>query len=253
MNTSDDLLFDKIAKTTPEQTQQAWTRWNLQPIGSHRPAKQKDPAEQNTRHRDTSREMLARVRKQTYEAAHKQGYDDGHAEGFANGLKQGLADGQDQGRRQGYQAGLDDGLHDGREQAEQSASQLIALAAQCATALDQIEVDVGQELVVLAVRIAERILHTTLDIKPEIIQDLIDDVVRINSSQSATLELYVNPADLKLISEHLRDDPDTSRWRILPDETITRGGCKAHTALGDIDATLEKRWQRVIATLTGET
>jgi flagellar assembly protein FliH len=37
------------------------------------------------------------------------------------------------------------------------------------------------------------------------------------------------------------------RYRLLADARITPGGCIAETALGSIDATIETRWERVIA------
>ncbi|NLC37416.1 MAG: flagellar assembly protein FliH, partial [Alcaligenaceae bacterium] len=63
------------------------------------------------------------------------------------------------------------------------------------------------------------------------------------------LKLRVNPADLDLVDEYLQQSGSVTHWRLQADMSIDRGGCVAETALGNIDATLQTRWQRVVSTL----
>lgn len=246
----DDVLFDKQHTGTDDQRTRKWTRWQPDPI--HLEPRQPETAEQavsTTEYATRLQNTLSRIRQE----AQKNGYADGHAAGYAAGMKEGLAKGLDRGQKEGYQAGFDSGQQDGHDQAQQVATRLAALNQECATALMQIEADVGQALIALAIRIAETILHRTLDTEPDTILALIGDVLRLETGKSAVLKLRVNPADLILVRNYLQDEADTSLWRILPDDTITRGGCTAHTALGDIDATLETRWRRVVSSISGDT
>lgn len=246
---SDDILFDNPAADTHNRRSPRWARWQPEPIASMPP--ETEPVEQTVNPEKQElrlQNMLARIRKQ----AQEQGYTDGHAAGHADGMKQGLAQAQEQGHKEGYQAGLDAGHQQGLEKAEEAAAQLAALAQECASALSNLEADMGQALITLAIRIAEHVLHQTLDTKPDTILALLDGLLRLDTGDPAALRLYVNPADLTLVREHLGDQPDTSQWRVLSDESVARGGCKAHTSLGDIDATLETRWRRITSSISGE-
>src|SRR3546814_11247737 len=96
-------------------------------------------------------------------------------------------------------------------------------------------------------RIAHHVWQRTLDAHPEIIIVMVRQVLHINGQ--ATLNLRLNPADLALVRQYMRTEPDTQNWRLHADETIAPGGCMADTALGSIDATLQTRWRRALAAL----
>ena len=74
----------------------------------------------------------------------------------------------------------------------------------------------------------------------------------MSQAGEASLKLRVHPQDAAMLEQALAGDSDTPRYRLIPDERITRGGCMAETALGSIDATLETRWKRAIAALGQE-
>ena len=113
--------------------------------------------------------------------------------------------------------------------------------------LDALEQDIGQSLISLAVRIAEQVLRTTLDAQPQHLLDLVSEIINISPVEDVSLRLRLHPDDLERVQRFLRVDPDTPRYRLLADARITPGGCIAETALGSIDATVETRWERVIA------
>lgn len=176
-----------------------------------------------------------------------------HAEGYASGHAQGLAAGTEEGRKAGhelgYEAGFEVGQTAGREHIQQEAAHLQSAAKNCANALASIEAEMGQAMIALSIRIAEQVLRSTLDATPEKILDLVRDITHLDSSKEEILKLRLNPADLDLVDQYLQHDIDVSHWRLLPDESIERGGCLAETVLGNIDATLQTRWQRVTSAL----
>lgn len=246
---SDDVVFDPLTQDTYDKRPANWTRWVPEPIQTAQPPTQADTLAAQSEEDVSARlkNSLTRLR----ERAQQQGYDSGHSSGHAEGLKQGLEDGRKQGHEEGYRAGYDAGHTEGREHAEKAAEHLAGLAHDCAKALAKIEENMGQELINLAVRIAEQVVHRTVKTDPETLLSVVDDILRLDTGKSAILQLYVHPDDLAMVSDYLQDNPDTSLWRVLPDDTITPGGCKARTALGDIDATLEKRWERVVTSIGG--
>lgn len=246
---SDPLVYDPLMEDGFDNRPGNWTRWVPEPIQQVKPPTQADTLAAQSEEDVSARlkHSIARLR----ERAQKQGYDEGHSSGHAAGFEQGLEEGRKQGHEEGYRAGYEAGHNEGREHAEKAAAQIAHLAHECAASLSSIEADIGQELINLAVRIAQQVVHRTVKTEPEALLSVVDDILRLDTGKSALLQLFVHPDDLTMVSQYIQDSPDTSLWRVLPDDTITPGGCKARTALGDIDATLEKRWERVVASIGG--
>lgn len=183
------------------------------------------------------------------EAARKRGHAEGYAAGHEQGLAAGLEEGRKLGHDEGYTAGHEAGHTAGSGQARQATEQLLTLADECAASLATIEQETGQALISLAIQIAEQVLRTTLKTQPDTLLALIQDITHQENDKDAVLKLRLNPDDLDLVRQYLDKEPGVGLWRLLPDSSITRGGCIAETGLGDIDATLQTRWQRVVAAL----
>lgn len=192
---------------------------------------------------------LQQLRRTIRESAHAQGFASGEAAGYAEGLAAGKEAGFAAGKKDGYEAGLAEGRQDALTQAQRENLEFTTLAASCTEALQSIEAQTGQALITLAISIAQQVIRGALDADPEKILDIVRDIVHIDSASQGLLRLRVHPSDLALIQARMSGDPDINNWRLLADETIERGGCSAETSLGDIDATLQTRWQRVVASL----
>jgi flagellar assembly protein FliH len=189
--------------------------------------------------------MLGELRAEAKQA----GYDEGWAEGYARGLEKGCQAGRDEGFQQGHEAGYAHGLNEGRELARQEALQLNALASASAAALTTVEEEMGQSLLTLALDIARQVVRTAVLEHPESVVTAVREVLHINPGGGGPLRLWLHPADLELVRAHLADELKEGHWRILADESISRGGCRAETAYGDVDGTLQTRWRRVAASL----
>lgn len=182
--------------------------------------------------------------------AEAEGQASGYAQGHEEGVKTGYEQGHEQGWKTGQEAGYAAGLAEGREQARQEALQLQNLATACASSLSQLEEQVGQGLLTLALDIAGQILRTTLQEQPASMLEAVREVLQTPpANQGGVLRLWVHPDDLELVRQHLADELRDGNWRVLADESITRGGCRAESPFGDIDATLQTRWRRVAASL----
>lgn len=182
--------------------------------------------------------------------AETQGRREGMEQGHEQGLREGREAGHQEGLAAGREAGFQEGLAQGREQARQEALQLHALANACGASVAALEAQMGQALLTLALDIAGQVLRTTLAEQPETMLAAVREVLHVNpAATSGTLRLWVHPADLELVRLHLADDLREGNWRVLADESIVRGGCRAETPYGDIDATLQTRWRRIAASL----
>ncbi|AOB31055.1 flagellar assembly protein FliH [Bordetella sp. H567] len=189
------------------------------------------------------------VREEARRAGHAQGLAEGRAEGYDLGVAEGRARGYEQGLEEGRQAGHAKGLDEGRKQGAEEAEQLRAIAEATASSLAQLEEKTGQALLTLALDIARQVVRTTVATQPEALLTAVREVLHMNPTASAPLRLWLHPLDLELVRLHLAEELKTGPWRVLADESITRGGCRAETSLGEIDATLETRWRRVAASL----
>ncbi|WP_353151383.1 flagellar assembly protein FliH [Pollutimonas bauzanensis] len=220
-----------------------WKRWEMTSFDAP-PAPVKQAAEPAADPVDVYAE-IQRAREAAQLRAHAEGYASGHAQGLAAGTEEG----RKAGHELGYEAGFEAGHTAGRERVQQEAAHLQSAAKNCADALASIEAEMGQAMIALSIRIAEQVLRSTLDAHPEKILDLVRDITHLDSNKETILKLRLNPADLDLVDQYLQHDLDVSHWRLLSDESIERGGCLAETVLGNIDATLQTRWQRVTSAL----
>ncbi len=231
-----------------------WRRWELESFDE--PAAVDMPAEAAAEPQGAEAgpalpdpaEVLAeieRLRETARERGHAEGFAAGHAQGHEAGLREGREQGLQEGRDTGYAEGQAQGLQAARDETKK----LQHITQACTTAIEGLEAETGDALLSLALRVAEQVLRSTLEAEPERMLDLIRDVLHVDGSQQGVLRLKLNPADLDLVDRYLQQDATVSQWRLVADPAIKRGGCVVETALGNIDATLQTRWQRVVSTL----
>ena len=229
-----------------------WRRWELEsfdtPASSEADAVAAAQAEEAAAALPDPAEVLAEIER-LREAANVRGHAEGYAAGHSQGLEAGFAEGRVAGLEEGREAGLVEGRNEGLEAVRQEAEKIQALTLACAQAIEKIEEETGEALLNLAVNIARQVLRNTLKAEPERILDVVREILQVDGSHQGILKLRVNPADLDLIDEYLQKDGTVTHWRLQADMSIDRGGCIAETALGNIDATLQTRWQRVVSTL----
>lgn len=227
------------------QEAEAWQRWEMSSFDT--PAA---PVEQQVESPPLPKpaDIYAEI-KRLRDTAQLSGHAEGYAAGHTQGREAGIEEGRKAGHDEGYQAGFEAGQAAGRERAQQELAQLQTLSASCADAFYALENEMGQAMISLAIRIAEQVLRSALDAHPDKILDLVREITQLDSNKEATLKLRVNPADLDLIEQYLQHDIGASHWQLVSDPTVERGGCLAKTAFGDIDATLQTRWQRVVSVL----
>lgn len=250
-------MSDKSGPSIDLATRARWQRWEMesldalkQPLG--RRASDRDPLYQAELARRRA-QAIAEAREEGLAQGRAEGFEqgrlDGHAQGLAQGHAEGHAQGLAQGHAEGHAQGHAQGLAEGADLAREQAARLDGLAQACGAALDGLEREVGQSVIQLAVRIAEQVLRTHIRDCPNHILDLVHEVMQARPEQGGSLQLRLHPDDLELVRTFLQQTPDPARYRLNADASITRGGCIAETALGSVDATLETRWQRIIAAL----
>lgn len=205
-----------------EGERSAWQRWEMRSLSGVRGAAAADrpaidPAE------------LRRLREQAREA------------GAAEGRREGLA----QGQAEGYAAGL----AAGQAAVQEQAARLGALAQALPQALQRLEGELATTLVALALDVARQVVHRTFEAEPQWIVPLVQDLLHAEPALQGDPRLLLHPDDIVLVTAALGPQLQDAGWHLRADDAIGRGGCTVLAASGSQDATLETRWQRVIAPL----
>jgi flagellar assembly protein FliH len=226
-----------------------WQRWTPGSFDRPEPQAQPEPADEPEAPALPDPEQLRLEIEALREAARQQGHAEGYKAGHSEGLKAGRAEGLKTGEKQGFDTGVTTGHKAGMKQAETELEQLNAVATQAARSLQALESDIGQSLIQLAIDIAEQVLHTTLKMNPDVLNDLVRDILHTDRHNDVLVTLRVNPDDYELVNTYLQSDPSAGAWRLLADPALKRGDCLAESPLGTIDAALNTRWERVTAAL----
>ena len=159
------------------------------------------------------------------------------------------AQAEQEGYAAGHAEGLVAGLAEGRQQAEAEATRLASLASGFDTALREADTLIAQQVLDLAVDLAQAMLKSALVIKPDLLIPLVRETVRAIPAVQQPALLYLHPADLALVHERIGAEFDKTGWQIAEDASLEAGGCRVETASNQIDATLATRWQRLVTAL----
>jgi flagellar assembly protein FliH len=137
----------------------------------------------------------------------------------------------------------------GFEQGRVEAQRLQQLAHSYSDAVSKIEETIAEDLLSLALDIAKQILREALIVKPELILPVVREALASLAEPRQNPVLFLNPADVELVTTRLGDVLAIEGWKVLADERIEAGGCRVESANGEVNATLATRWQRTISTL----
>ena len=187
------------------------------------------------------------------EEERQQARAEGRKEGLRNGREAGLTEGQAQGRQEGYAAGYAQGLEEGRAAAQTEVAALREVLLGCTRAATGLHDAVGPALLQLARDMARQVVRSELKLQPELIAAVVRELLEADATTRSASIVHLHPADAALVTAHAGDALAESGWRIIEDETLERGGCRVRSAYGDIDATLQTRWQAVCAAAGGDT
>jgi flagellar assembly protein FliH len=104
----------------------------------------------------------------------------------------------------------------------------------------------------LAARISQRAIRRELSRDPKITLGLIQEALEL-ASGSPRLKVMLNPADFQSLGKQAKALTSqlaaVAKTEIVPDESISAGGCRVETAHGVIDEQIETRLQRIASEL----
>lgn len=162
------------------------------------------------------------------EAIHKQAYD----EGFERGRK--------------------DGMIAGQSEVQVLQRRMSALLQTLATPLEDLDDEIIQQLVILAVTVARQIIRRELSIEPDQVVAVVREALNALPAAARDVRISLRPEDAALIRENLSlNDVTDLPWRLVEDPAIAHGDCRIQAENSTIDASVEKRLNQVITGLLG--
>ncbi|GAB6158026.1 FliH/SctL family protein [Desulfotomaculum varum] len=199
-----------------------------------------DPARLLAEARQQAAELVARARQ---EAAALLEQARAEAQSAARQIKE-------EAKQQGWQ----EGMEAARQEADSIRRQARQVLEQARDIRQRTLNNLEQELVDLAVDIAERLVMTQLAVEPQTIMAIARECMELVKNRPL-VNMYVNQADLPLVEQErhrlLQGLPGQVELNILTDNAVSPGGCRIETDQGQVDATLETRWQEMLKALYG--
>ena len=151
--------------------------------------------------------------------------------------------------QQAYQDGLATGYQEGKGRAEGEAQRLAQLANGLTEALEQFDQQMAQDVLTLALDVSKQMLRQALKVHPELLLPVIREAMATLPQANPHPHLILHPEDAALVRSFMEEEIAHFHWRIVEDGKMARGGCRLETSNSEIDATMEQRWNRVLATL----
>jgi flagellar assembly protein FliH len=156
-------------------------------------------------------------------------------------------------RQAGYQDGYRDGLValESFKQAfaAQMAAQLGTLVAAFHAEFAQLEAQMSEAVAASATALARQVVRSELTTRPEVVAVVASQAVEAVLLSAKHIRVHVHPDDLALVQQGAADALAARGARLMPDASVSRGGCRVESDLGRIDATIEARWTQAAETL----
>ena len=212
----------------PKENLLTYQRWELDTF------EKTDKSDPNT---DTSASAEAKSAEQEEEnEIYRQAKEEGHVAGF----------------QEGHTAGHLEGRQLAETEVKVEVDQIHSLLSALSKELNEIDQNVAQDLLALALDLSKKMISKALQVNPELIVPIVQEAMRHLPHTSHQPQLVLHPSDAELIRKHLSDQQSQTDWKICEDEQIEKGGCHIKTNGNEIDASTPTRWQQILTTIGQE-
>ena len=165
------------------------------------------------------------------------GYADGFSEGFAQGHAQGQMEGQQN---------LDTYV---ATRGAEAAAQFAELFDSAKNQLAAQEQAIAAGVLDMALLLARQVLRQELSVNPNALMPVLREALGLLVVDNRPSVVRLNPVDLDVFSDAIRESFPGLALTLLPDAAVTQGGCLVECAGTVVDATLETRWKKAIASI----
>ena len=156
---------------------------------------------------------------------------------------------QQQAYREGFDRGRREGQEAGRQAMAEQAGKLEQLMCTLTRPFEELDRKVEEELLELVFVIVRQLVGNEIRANPEQIMTVVHKAVAVLPSASCNLQLHLHPEDAELVHKRLPAAESETRWHIIEDLSVERGGCRVTTDTSRVDATVAARLNNIIASL----
>jgi len=154
--------------------------------------------------------------------------------------------------REGYEQGYSSALEAARKEADSVRAEARNVLAQAEDLRRQKIEQLKDDILSLAVEIAEKIVTRELETRPDVVHSIAEEAILLAGSREYVV-LWVNPTELD-ICQAGRDSlmtllPPRADLQIMTDPAIEPGGCVLENEYGKVDAKLSNRWRNLLISL----
>lgn len=169
----------------------------------------------------------------------------GYAEGYGAGYSEGFAKGHEQASLAGQQQ-LDEYI---AQQAREASVRFAGLFERVQSQLADQEQQIAQGLLELACEVARQVLRKELSVNPNLVQPVIREALSMLLLDSRPATVRLHPVDADVLAGTVREEFAGLALNLVPDASVTPGGCLVECAGAVVDGTVEKRWRKAVASL----
>jgi flagellar assembly protein FliH len=160
-------------------------------------------------------------------------------------------------RQSGYQDGYRNGLAalEGYKQtqaAQMSAymsDQVGVLASDFHHRLESLEQQLAGRIAGVALELARQVVRSELQQNPEVVMEVAEQTLTTLLASARQIVLRMNPDDHAMAQAQLAQVLAARGARMVPDASITRGGCIVESDIAIVDASVEARWELAAASM----
>jgi flagellar assembly protein FliH len=124
-----------------------------------------------------------------------------------------------------------------------------SVIANLQAALDELASSGADALLDLSLEVARQVLRRELTMGRDAALPAVREAIALIADHTAHPRVHLSPQDYELVRAELEVDASHRGCRFVSDPSVPPGGCRIETSQGEIDATLETRWRRVVAAL----
>ncbi|MDX2424861.1 MAG: flagellar assembly protein FliH [Cycloclasticus sp.] len=155
--------------------------------------------------------------------------------------------------KKGYEEGFAKGLKASEAQIKQKVTQLESVLQAMQDPFDEFDERVENEIAALAIQIARQLIRREIKFDSGQVIAVVKEALAALPSSSQNIQLFLHPEDARLVVSALSlGQADDTRWKVIEDPVLSRGGCRVVTDVSTIDATIENRLSVIIAQALGD-
>lgn len=201
--------------------------WKLPPIDIKESTVFRQPIEDEPEIKEKTQELISAEKLQAIkDRAHTEGFDQGRAEGLASAA----------------------------DEITNKNNLLSQLISRLADPLQQCGERTQQELLELAFAVARQIVRRELKQDPTQLIAIIREALTLLPVGSKNIRILLHPDDASIVRDVLsinRDSVD-SRWQLMEEPSMERGGCLLKTDNSNVDASIDRQIAVLFSRIAGE-